>query len=300
MEPIVFVLVGVAAAFHVTWNVLLKSATDPLDTATIGVTVAAALLLPVAAVAWFVAGLPRIPVDALVLGAVSGVLEALYFILLAAAYVRGDLSVVYPLARGTAVLLAVAVGVIVLGERPGPIGWAGIAALVAGFIWLQRPWRILAALRSARAGHGQAAGAAVPFALATGAVIASYSAIDRVGSRAVAPWLYAAILYAGMVLWLLVVAAARGRLRLPGRTRRDVATAAMGGLLTLAAYVLILFAFSVAPLTAVAPLRESAVVLASGWGALRLGETAGRTAAAARIGAAGLIVVGAVLLALER
>ena len=300
MEPIVFVLVAVAAAFHVTWNVLLKSATDPLDTATIGVTVAAAVLTPVAVAGWFLAGEPAIPAEALALGAASGALEALYFILLSAAYVRGDLSVVYPLARGTAVLLAVAVGIVVLGERPGPIGSAGVAALVAGFVWLQRPWRILAALRSRRVADGPVAAAAVPFALATGVVIAAYSAIDRVGSRTIAPWLYAAILYAGMVAWLLAVAAARGRLRLPGRTRRGVGVAAAGGLLTLGAYLLILFAFSIAPLTVVAPLRESAVVLASGWGTLRMGEAASRRAAAGRIAAAGLIVLGAVLLALGR
>ena len=80
----------------------------------------------------------------------------------------------------------------------------------------------------------------------------------------------------------------------PFSTRR----AAVGGLITLAAYLLILVAYSVAPLTAVAPLRESAIVLASGWGALRLREATGGRDASRRIGAAGLVLVGAVLLAL--
>jgi uncharacterized membrane protein len=80
----------------------------------------------------------------------------------------------------------------------------------------------------------------------------------------------------------------------PFSTRR----AAVGGLITLAAYLLILFAYSVAPLTAVAPLRESAIVLASGWGALRMREATGGRDATRRIGAAGLVLVGAVLLAL--
>jgi uncharacterized membrane protein len=75
--------------------------------------------------------------------------------------------------------------------------------------------------------------------------------------------------------------------------------AAIGGLITLGAYMLILVAFTVAPLTAVAPLRESAIVLASGWGSFRLGEAADRRDGLRRIGAAGLVVLGAVLLALD-
>jgi uncharacterized membrane protein len=85
----------------------------------------------------------------------------------------------------------------------------------------------------------------------------------------------------------------------PALTRRAVARASLGGLLTVAAYLCILVAFTLAPLTAVAPLRESAIVLASGWGALRLREAEGRQEAAARIAAAGLIVIGAILLGLE-
>jgi uncharacterized membrane protein len=85
----------------------------------------------------------------------------------------------------------------------------------------------------------------------------------------------------------------------PDPPRIDPARAALGGIMTVVAYMLVLVAFRLAPLTAVAPLRESAVVLASGWGALGLRETEGRRAAAVRIGAAGLIVAGAVLLALD-
>jgi uncharacterized membrane protein len=80
----------------------------------------------------------------------------------------------------------------------------------------------------------------------------------------------------------------------------DIPRAAVGGVLTLAAYLLILVALSVAPLAIVAPLRESAIVLASGWGVLRLGEAAGWRAATERIGAAAVVLVGAILLALDR
>ena len=69
--------------------------------------------------------------------------------------------------------------------------------------------------------------------------------------------------------------------------------------MTLGAYLLILYALSVAPLTAVAPLRESATVVAAAWGAVRLGEAVGRGEALRRIAGSVLIVAGAVLLALD-
>ena len=300
MDPLVFALVAGAAVLHVAWNVLLKTAGDPLRAAAVGMTAAAAVIVPAAAIGWVITGRPPIPPEAIALGATSGALEAAYFGFLAAAYRRGDLSVVYPIARGTAPLLAVAVGIIVLNERLGPEGIAGVAALLAGLLALQRPWRFLPALRG-RAGDGDAA---VAFALATGVTIAAYSAVDRVGTRLVEPWLYAGLMWVFLApfLWAGIIIAGRVRAG-PGRTIEDppldVRRAAIGGWITLAAYVLILAAFSVAPLTAVAPLRESAIVLASGWGTLRLGEGGNRGEAIRRIGASAVVVAGAVLLALD-
>jgi drug/metabolite transporter (DMT)-like permease len=295
VEPAVFALVAVAALLHVTWNVLLKTAGDPLATATLSMVIGTLFLVPAVAVGWWLVGRPPIPTEAFLVGGASGILEAVYFGFLSAAYRRGDLSVVYPIARGSATLLAVLLGVLLLGERLAPVGIAGVAALLTGFAVLQRPWR---ALR----GRGGSAGIdpAVAFALATGVTIAAYSAVDRVGSRLVAPWIYAAILWLSGAIVLVAWALVRPGRRAPDRPPVSVSRATIGGVLTIAAYMCILFAFSIAPLTAVAPLRESAIVLASGWGALRLGEAAGRREAARRIAAAALIVAGAVLLSLER
>jgi drug/metabolite transporter (DMT)-like permease len=298
VDPLVFGLVAGAAILHVAWNVLLKTAGDPLRAAGIGLLAASVLIVPGAAIGWLLAGQPPIPPEAILLGAVSGVLEAAYFTLLAAAYRRGDLSVVYPIARGTAPLLAVAVGIGVLGERLGTLGIAGVAALLVGLLALQRPWRFLRRAVPGRPGPDPAVG----FALATGVMIASYSAVDRVGARLVEPWLYAALIWAfGTVfLWAWIVAVDRVRSGPShGGAPLDVGKAAVGGVMTLAAYLLILTAFSVAPLTAVAPLRESAIVLASGWGTLRLGEAAGGREAALRIAASAVVVLGAVFLALD-
>ena len=296
MDPLVFVLVAGAAVLHVSWNVLLKTAGDPLLAAAVGLATAAAVLCPVALVAWFAIGQPVVPPETLVLSVVSGALEAIYFAFLAAAYRRGDLSLVYPLARGSAPLLAVAIGVVVLGERLGVVGFLGVAALIAGILALQQPWRYL---RASGREHGGAAG----FALLTGITIAAYSAVDRVGVRGTEPWIYAALIWASctVFLWGYVWVYRRRRQAEPladsapfSRSR-----AGIGGLITLAAYLLILVAFTVAPLTAVAPLRESAIVLASGWGSFRLREASDRTEGLRRIGSAVLVLIGALLLAID-
>jgi hypothetical protein len=79
-----------------------------------------------------------------------------------------------------------------------------------------------------------------------------------------------------------------------------IARDALAGVLSLGAYLLILVAYAMAPLATVAPLRESGIVLAAAWGSLRMGEAAAGREAATRIGAAALVVVGAVLLAVAR
>jgi uncharacterized membrane protein len=292
VDPLVIALVAGSAVLHVSWNVLIKTAGDPLHAATIGQLAAAAVVVPLGVVAWVAGGSREIPIEGLALGLASGVVETVYFILLSAAYRRGDLSVVYPVARGTAPLVAVVIGVTILGERLGIAGTAGVIALLAGFLWYQRPWRVLAAVSHRRAGDS-----AIAFAVATGVAIATYSAIDRVGSRLIEPVTYAAILWLVCSTCLVGWIALTGEGGLRAIDRASVRPAAIGGWLSLAAYVAILFALSVSPLTAVAPLRESSIVLASAWGAIRLGEAPDRGEAARRIAASGLIVLGAVLLA---
>jgi drug/metabolite transporter (DMT)-like permease len=293
VDPFVFVLVAGAAVLHVTWNVLLKTAGDPLRAAAVGMATAAAVIIPVAIILWLVLGRPSVPPETLALSVVSGALEALYFAFLAAAYRRGDLSLVYPLARGTAPLLAVAIGVVLLGERLGAIGFVGVACLLVGLLTLQRPWRYL---RAAEREGGGAAG----FALLTGITIASYSAVDRVAVRGTDPILYAGLIWASCTVFLWAYASLywRSRPTAPG-AGFSVRRAGVGGVITLTAYLLILAAFAVAPLSAVAPLRESAIVLASGWGAFRLREAEDRGDATRRIASAGLVVLGAILLAID-
>jgi uncharacterized membrane protein len=298
VEPWVIALVAVSAVLHLAWNVRLKTAGDPLRAATIGMLAASVGIVPLGIAVWWYQGRVALPVEGIVLGLASGVVEAAYFILLSAAYRRGDLSVVYPLARGTAPLLAVVIGVVVLGERLGVAGSIGVVMLLAGFLVLQRPWRAITLARSGAAGARKAAAdSAILFALATGVMIATYTAIDRVGTRQIDPFPYAAILWATcsvvLVAWVWLVAGGDLLRYGPEAARR----AAVGGWLTLAAYLCILVALSVAPLSGVAPLRESATVFAAAWGSVRMGEASDRSEAIRRIGASVLIVGGALLLA---
>jgi uncharacterized membrane protein len=299
VDPWIIALVAVSAVLHLAWNVRLKTAGDPLRAATIGMLAASVGIVPVGFAVWWAQGRVTLPVEGIALGLASGVVEAAYFILLAAAYRRGDLSVVYPVARGTAPLLAVFIGVVILGERLGVAGSVGVVMLLAGFLVLQRPWRAIALARSGGAeARKAAADSAILFALATGVMIATYTAIDRVGTRQIDPFPYAAILWLTcsvvLVAWVALVAGGDLLRYGPEAARR----AAVGGWLTLAAYLCILVALSVAPLSGVAPLRESATVFAAAWGSVRMGEASDRSEATRRIGASVLIVGGALLLAI--
>lgn len=314
MPTLAIVLVLVAAVLHAGWNVLLKTSNDTLGTAVRLQAFGTAILLPIGIWAWFANGQPAIPGAAIGLAVGSGVLEAVYFVCLSSAYRRGDLSLVYPLARGSAPLLAVIVGLALLGERLEPLALLGVGCLLVGILLVSRPWR---ALRAAGAEHRGAIG----FALATGASIAAYSAVDRVGVRLTEPWLYGSILAVVATATLATTVVVGRRLGVlapapvppPGPLLADepvadgwrgapagLARDAIAGVLSLGAYLLVLFAYALAPLAAVAPLRESGIVLAAAWGAMRLGEAAGRRETTTRIAAAALVVLGAVLLAVAR
>ena len=149
MDPVALGFIALAAILHAGWNILLKTADDPLRTAAVGVAGASVVLVPIVLVGWLTLGQPSVPPQAWALGIASGGVEVLYFAFLAAAFRRGDLSVVYPLARGTAPLLAIAIGVGVLGERLVPVALARRRA--AAGRPAARPAAVAAAALGARA-----------------------------------------------------------------------------------------------------------------------------------------------------
>jgi drug/metabolite transporter (DMT)-like permease len=251
-------LVLLAAVFHATWNAMLKASENPLALATRAVTWGTLISLPPVAAAWIVTGRPGLPLAGWLLALASALLELFYFITLSTAYQRGELSVVYPIARGTAPLLAVLVGFALLGERLRIPAVFGIACLLAGIWAVRRPSN---------------AGSALGPALLTGVLIAAYTSLDRIGVRLGPPWLYAWLLWFFGAIFLVTLTTIR---RVPGsRLRDEPRISLVVAVLMTAAYFMILFALSVAPLAIVAPLRESAIVLVTAWGIWRLGEHRG-------------------------
>ncbi|HET7582782.1 MAG TPA: EamA family transporter [Candidatus Limnocylindria bacterium] len=249
MDPVALgaLLALASAGLHAAWNLRLKASVDPLRTAAQAIPLVTLLATPAVALAWWLNGRPLLPLEGWLLALGSGAVELVYFTLLSRAYQRGEISSIYPIARGTAPLLAVVVGVALLAERLLALQWLGVAALIVG-VWLTRP---------VSGGRG---GLLLP--LAIGASIALYSALDRLGVRTGPVWLYAWAAFAAMSLCLAPFGRAP---RVPG--------AAAVGTLTVAAYSLVLLALSIAPLAVVAPAREAGVVVVAGWGVFRLGET---------------------------
>ncbi len=278
MPLTVLPLLLLAAVCHAAWNALLKEAANPLVLAARAVAWGTALSFPFVLAAWLLNGRPGLPPEAWALAALSAAMELVYFIFLSTAYLRGELSTVYALARGTAPLLAVVVGVVLLGERLHPVAAGGVLLVLAGIWSVRRP--------------SAATGVLLP-ALATGVMIAAYTSLDRVGVRLAPPWLYA------WILWLFAAILLGGYTRARGLTRRAPAelptlwtTVLVGALMTLA-YFMVLIALSLAPLAVIAPVRESAIVLVTAWGIWRLRE---RQGAWLRMGGAVAIVIGIVLL----
>ncbi len=298
-------MVLVAALLHVAWNAIVKTSGDPLQATSRAVWLGTAAATPFVVVGWLVTGRPTLTPDGWILATVSSALEVVYWILLGIAYRRGGLSAVYPVARGSAAVLGAAIGLGLLGEQLSGPDLAAVGLLVAGTVSVA------------------SAGASIRVigpALALGGSIAAYTLVDRFGVRTGPTWLYGWTLFAlGGAMLAVVLRLAPARLtgrRSTAATRpapgSSMATdgaavtlpdqpppfrqAMAAGLLMVGVYALVLTALAIAPLAGVAPLRESATVLAAAWGVIRLGE---RDGAARRLAGAALIAVGAIVLAIS-
>lgn len=270
-----------AAAIHGTWNVLVKAQGDPLRTfrrATLmSGLIASAALIPELALF----GRPAVTFAAIGLCLLSSLLETAYLVLLSTAYRRGELSAVYPIARGSAPLIAVAAGLVLLHETLSTAQLIGVALLLAGI---------------AAVAFSQARGRATIPALVTGVAIASYTTVDRLGVRLTAPWFYGWLLFALMAIELpLALAAAR---RFIGPATADgiptwSRSAVIGGGMWLG-YFLVLWALSLAPLAVVAPVRETSIVAVAAWGVWQMRE---RRSAVLKLSGAAVTLAGVALLA---
>lgn len=262
-----------AGLLHAGWNALLKSAGggDPLlDTATIvaGSTV------------WSVLALPFVPLPFTLswpFAAASIVLHFGYNLTLAQAYRTGDLSFAYPLMRGTAPLLVTVLGIVFLRELPSVQVAAGIVLISAGIVAI------------AFASHRRHPRAAVYWALANAVIIGVYTLVDGAGARvagnALSYVLWLTLLDGVVFLgWIMHRQGSRALPYIGAQWRRGL----LGGFCSVTAYAIVLWAMTLAPVAAVAALRETSVLFAAIIGAVLLKEGFGF----ARMAGAVSVVVG--------
>jgi drug/metabolite transporter (DMT)-like permease len=278
-------LVLVAAFSHATWNLVAKRVGGGPAFVWLFGLVAVGVYAPLAAGVALLER-PHIGLIQVVFLGGTSVLHVAYFLALQHGYRAGDLSLVYPLARGTGPLLSSAAAIVAFGERPTPVAMAGTLLIGLGiFLLTGTP----AGLRQAGARR------AVGFALLTGVIIAGYTLWDKraVSALGIPPLLYDWCGNLGRVLILTPLALGRpGEVRRLWREhRREVLVMAV---LTPLSYILVLTALVFTPVSYVAPAREISILLGTVMGARLLAEGD----SARRLVAAGAMVVGVAALAI--
>ncbi|EJL04444.1 integral membrane protein, DUF6 family [Pseudomonas fluorescens Q2-87] len=268
-------LVLFAALLHAGWNALLRGGADRLWSMTvmciavaIASAIAAVFLVPPAAASWGYAVL-------------SALLHVGYNLFLVRSYRVGDLGQVYPISRGSSPVLITLGGAVFAGESIAPGALLGIALVSGGIISLAFRGRNLSV-------------PSLPYALGTGCFIAAYSVTDGIGARlSGAPLAYTVWM---SVLWGVLMPAVYIGLR-DARSlfcvRPGVLAALSGGLVSLLAYGIVIYAMNEAPLGAVSALRETSVLFAVLIGYAFLGETLTvRRLLACAVIASGTLIIG--------
>lgn len=277
MTPTLFAAILLAALLHALWNALAKrQAEGRVSVLLVSLCsgLFAAPFLPL--VGWPVAA--EYPWLAL-----SILLHCGYCLFLGRAYRLGEFGQIYPLARGSAPLVTLLLGALLLGEVPGGLAVAGALVLVSGVLLMA--WR----------GGIRLAPAALRAVLITALFTAAYTLSDGAGARSAgAPVRY--------TLWLFALTALMMPLLMRWQSRTawralDLAawrTGALGGALSLLAYGIVIWAMTLAPIGLVAALRESSVLFAVQLSWCWLGEKLGRV----RLWAALVILCGILLIRL--
>ncbi|CAN5531921.1 DMT family transporter [soil metagenome] len=255
---LVVLLVAGAAVAHATWNIVVKK-TGATGVGYIwsGIVVGAVVFAPFGIASLVAEGTDL--VAWLPLAAVSGALQVIYFLTLQRGYRLGDVSVVYPLARGTGPLLAVILAIVLLGERPTWVALVGAAVVVAGVLVIGFAGGVSRA-RDNRAG--------ILYGLAVGVLIAIYTLWDA--AAVTVHQMPPVGLYWGSVVFQLVLLAVPAIRQWPNTVataRRNWLAVLLFGVLGPLAYIMILFAIQLAPVSIIAPAREVSVVLVglAGW-----------------------------------
>ena len=270
MSPSAFALVLLAGLIHASWNIAAKKAKGD---ARFAFFTSVCMMFVWAPVGWW-AGRDVVQgwgVGEWSIVAASGVLHVLYFVVLLRGYRRADLTVVYPLARGSGPLISSAVAIVLLGEHLSALGAAGILGVAVGVFLIAGGVGMLRMAhdpqRRARLHTG------LRYGLATGAFIAAYTVLD---GYAVKVMLLSPILvdYMGNFLRVVLLApvALHDRPATAALWRSQWKYALLVGTISPVSYVLVLYAMQTAPLSHVAPAREVSMLFAALIGGRLLGE----------------------------
>ncbi len=268
-------IVLTAALLHALWNALVKVSADravTLGLVATGHCLPALVLLPFVPVP-FAAAFPFI--------IASAVIHWAYYYFLNVSYRFGDLSLIYPIARGTAPVMVALGATIWANEYLSVWAWAGILTISAGIM-------ILAAVR-----HADKRG--IGAALLNSAIIAAYSVVDGIGIRlSGSPIGYVVWLFAAEIIVAVFVIASRFE-RARSISQRSLVLGLSGGVISGLAYALALFAKTLAPIGIVSAVRETSVIFAALIGVYWLGEGPARR----RLVAASVVALGVIILALS-
>ncbi|WP_291727385.1 DMT family transporter [Leisingera sp. F5] len=246
MTLFIIAIILSAALLHAVWNAIVKTAAD--RTTTLGL-VAFGQVIPSAVM---ITVLPLPSAESFVYILLSTVVHFGYYYMLGRAYQHGDLSVVYPIARGIVPALVGIWAMIFAGEVLPLQAWGGIVVIALGIQ--------LSSWKALRSGVGRAA---LGFAVGTGFCISIYSLVDGIGVRlsgnTLSYWAWGAFLH----IFIAVFIAVRKRRTLTALPKRTWILGIAGGLVSMTAYGLVLYAKNFAPLGAVSALRETSVIFAA-------------------------------------
>jgi drug/metabolite transporter (DMT)-like permease len=263
MTTFALALVLASAVAHATWNLFAKRSRGGAPFLWLAFALAVPLYAPIAIAVFVLSGAHIGPVELLWMF-VNAALNVAYGIFLLRGYRAGDLSVVYPLARGSGPMLALVGAILLFGERPSPLAIGGVLAIVAG---------ILALTGDPRKLRARGAGAAVGYALLTGVTIAAYTLWDKQGVSGllIPPVIYewGANVFRAVILTPLALPR-WPEVKAEWRTNR-AAVLAVAGLSPLA-YMLVLTALAISPVSYVAPAREIGILFGVLLGARTLAE----------------------------
>jgi drug/metabolite transporter (DMT)-like permease len=288
MTGLAVVLVLISAIAHASWNLMVRRSDTPEITNWMMATSGALLASPIALYVFFTN--PPDPIGwVFIAGTVA--LHIAYFFTLGRAYKHGDLSLVYPIARGLGLVLIPVIGVTVLRESVSPLAVLGIVSIFIGVVAIGSSsgsgLRIWLKPRTLIADRG------VIFAVMTGILIATYSTLDKRGVDHVEPVFYMFTLSLGGSLGILpIIGRTYTKLDFTTEIRSRWKIGLLGGALQFTAYGLVLTAFRLAPVSYIGPFRELGIVFGVLMAVLILKEsvTRNRVIGAAAIGGGALIV----------